>query len=382
MPKNFQTSQYDEPIAFDGYLDVDVGRARPCGSRSSARTWRRTPASRCTSAARPAGSTAPSTRCWTTTGPACRWSRSSPSRSTAPARWRRWSPRRTSPRCATAASLGVSDVRMEQGSLRCDANLSLTPEPAARCSAPAPRPRTSTRCARWSGRCATRSAGRPPCSTAGGRIKQETRHFARVHRHHRVGPVARRQPRTTATSRSPTWCRWRPTRSGSSRSGPPLPELPVARGGPGCRRTGASPTRRCATWSTPAPSSWSRRPSRPARRRPTAASGGWASYLGSRPTRSGVELAELPITPAQLAEVIGLVAAGALNDKLARQVVDGVLAGEGSPDEVVAARGLAVVSDDGALQAAIDEALAAQPRRRREDPRRQGRRPSARSSAR
>jgi aspartyl-tRNA(Asn)/glutamyl-tRNA(Gln) amidotransferase subunit B len=50
-----------------------------------------------------------------------------------------------------------------------------------------------------------------------------------------------------------------------------------------------------------------------------------------------------------------------LTTKLARQVVDGVLAGEGEPDEVVAARGLAVVSDDSALQAAVDEALAAQP---------------------
>ena len=38
-----------------------------------------------------------------------------------------------------------------------------------------------------------------------------------------------------------------------------------------------------------------------------------------------------------------------------------MLAGEGEPDEVVAARGLAVVSDDSALIAAVDEALAAQP---------------------
>jgi len=42
-------------------------------------------------------------------------------------------------------------------------------------------------------------------------------------------------------------------------------------------------------------------------------------------------------------------------------VLEGVIAGEGRPAEVVAARGLAVVSDDGALLAAIDEALAAQP---------------------
>ena len=38
-----------------------------------------------------------------------------------------------------------------------------------------------------------------------------------------------------------------------------------------------------------------------------------------------------------------------------------MLAGEGTPDEVVAARGLAVVSDDAALAAAVDEAIAADP---------------------
>ena len=72
MPKNFQTSQYDEPIAFDGCMDVERRTARPSGSRSSAPTWRRTPASRCTSAAPPAGSTAPTTRWSTTTAPASR----------------------------------------------------------------------------------------------------------------------------------------------------------------------------------------------------------------------------------------------------------------------------------------------------------------------
>ena len=73
MPKNFQTSQYDEPIAFDGWTRRRGGRtARPSGSRSSARTWRRTPASRCTSAARPGASTAPTTRWSTTTAPASR----------------------------------------------------------------------------------------------------------------------------------------------------------------------------------------------------------------------------------------------------------------------------------------------------------------------
>ena len=57
----------------------------------------------------------------------------------------------------------------------------------------------------------------------------------------------------------------------------------------------------------------------------------------------------------------GLVDAGTLNDKLARQVFEGLLAGEGTPDEIVAARGLAIVSDDGALSAAVDSAIAANP---------------------
>ena len=56
-----------------------------------------------------------------------------------------------------------------------------------------------------------------------------------------------------------------------------------------------------------------------------------------------------------------LVASGALNDKLAREVLAGVVAGEGAPDEVVAARGLAVVSDAGELAAVVDEAIEANP---------------------
>ena len=74
-----------------------------------------------------------------------------------------------------------------------------------------------------------------------------------------------------------------------------------------------------------------------------------------------VELAELPVTPEQIGQLQSLVDSGRINDKLARQVLEGVLAGEGSPEEIVVARGLGVVSDDGPLLAAIDAVLAAQP---------------------
>jgi aspartyl-tRNA(Asn)/glutamyl-tRNA(Gln) amidotransferase subunit B len=94
---------------------------------------------------------------------------------------------------------------------------------------------------------------------------------------------------------------------------------------------------------------------------PAAARKWWLSELARRANDQGVTLEELPITPAQVAAVQGLVDAGRVNDKLARQVVDGVLAGEGEPDEVVTARGLEVVSDEGALSEAVDRAIAADP---------------------
>jgi aspartyl-tRNA(Asn)/glutamyl-tRNA(Gln) amidotransferase subunit B len=79
------------------------------------------------------------------------------------------------------------------------------------------------------------------------------------------------------------------------------------------------------------------------------------------PNDSGVEIADLGVTPADVARVQALVDEGRINDKLARQVFDGLLAGEGTPDEIVEARGLAIVSDDAALGAAVDKAIAANP---------------------
>jgi aspartyl-tRNA(Asn)/glutamyl-tRNA(Gln) amidotransferase subunit B len=67
------------------------------------------------------------------------------------------------------------------------------------------------------------------------------------------------------------------------------------------------------------------------------------------------------VSPLHVSELIALTENGDLTDRLARQVLEFVIAGEGSPEEVVQARGLKVVSDDSALVAAIDEALASQP---------------------
>ena len=87
----------------------------------------------------------------------------------------------------------------------------------------------------------------------------------------------------------------------------------------------------------------------------------WTGELLRVAHDTGVELDSLSVTPADIKQVEELIAAGSLNDKLARQVFDGLINGEGTVEQVVAKRGLAVVSDDGALLAAIDEALAASP---------------------
>jgi aspartyl-tRNA(Asn)/glutamyl-tRNA(Gln) amidotransferase subunit B len=94
---------------------------------------------------------------------------------------------------------------------------------------------------------------------------------------------------------------------------------------------------------------------------PAAARKWWNGELAKTARIDGIALADLPATPAQVAALQTLVDEGRLTDSLARQALEGVMAGEGEPHEVVASRGLEVVSDDGALGEAIDAAIAANP---------------------
>ena len=94
---------------------------------------------------------------------------------------------------------------------------------------------------------------------------------------------------------------------------------------------------------------------------PAAARKWWNGELAKSARADGIALEDLSVTPAQVAALQTLVDEGRLTDSLARQALEGVLAGEGEPHEVVVARGLEVVSDDGALGEAIDAAIAANP---------------------
>ncbi len=91
--------------------------------------------------------------------------------------------------------------------IRCDVNLSLAPARApTNASAPAPRRRTSTRCARSSAPCATRSSATRGILDAGEHGRPGDPPLPRGHRHHDVGPRRSPTPTTTATSPSRTWC--------------------------------------------------------------------------------------------------------------------------------------------------------------------------------
>ena len=94
---------------------------------------------------------------------------------------------------------------------------------------------------------------------------------------------------------------------------------------------------------------------------PASARKWWMGEISRRAKEREVSLDEAGVSPAQVAELQGLIDSGRINDKLARQALEGVLAGEGDPTQVVEARGLEVVSDDGALTAAVQEALDANP---------------------
>jgi aspartyl-tRNA(Asn)/glutamyl-tRNA(Gln) amidotransferase subunit B len=93
---------------------------------------------------------------------------------------------------------------------------------------------------------------------------------------------------------------------------------------------------------------------------PASARKWWTGEITRVANSRGVAAPTL-VSPLHVSELVALVENGDLTDRLARQVLEGVIDGEGSPVEVVEARGLKVVSDDGALVAAIDDALAAQP---------------------
>jgi aspartyl-tRNA(Asn)/glutamyl-tRNA(Gln) amidotransferase subunit B len=358
MPKNFQTSQYDEPIAVDGYLDVeledgssrrveierahmeeDTGKSlhvggatgRIHGAEYSLVDYNRAGIPLIEIVTKPivgAGTRAPELA-----------------------------------RAYVAAlrdllrALGVSDVRMEQGSLRCDANVSLRPSPDAPFGTRSETKNVNS--LRSVERAVRYEIGRQAAVLdGGGRVVQETRHW-----HEDTGITTPGRSKEEAEDYryfpEPDLVPIAPEQAWVEQLRAALPEPPALR------------RRRLQTeWGfadlemrdlVNAGATELIEQTVAAGAAPAAARKWWMGELARQANTRGVGLPDLTITPAQVAELQAMVDGGDLTDTLARQALEHVLAGEGGPAEVVAARGLRVVRDDGALAEVVDRAIAANP---------------------
>ena len=251
-------------------------------------------------------------------------------------------------------SLGVSDVRMEQGSMRCDVNVSLMPRGAAEWGT---RSETKNVNSLRSVERAVRSEIERQAGvlSGGGRVVQETRHF-----HEDTGRTTSGRSKEEAQDYryfpEPDLVPMAPSREWVDELRASQPELPAARRGRIQREWGLSDLELRDVVNAGAVDLIEATVGHGADA--GAARKWWMNELSRRATEQAVELADLPITPEQVARVQAMITAGELNDKLARSVFEGVLAGEGTPDEVVAARGLKVVSDDGELASIVDQVIA------------------------
>ncbi len=359
MPKNFQTSQYDEPICFDGYLDVEV--ATTDGPRTFRVGIER---------AHMEEDTGKSLHVGGSTGRihGADYSLVDYNRAGIPLIEIVTKPIEgagaLAPQVARAyvaelrdilVGLGVSEARMEQGQMRCDVNLSL------RESADAPygtRSETKNVNSLRSVERAVRHEVERHAAVlrAGLRVVQETRHF-----HEDTGTTTAGRSKEQAEDYryfpEPDLVPIAPEAQWVENLRASLPEAPRVHRARLQEKWGVSGHDMQSIVNAGALGLVERTVDAGAE--PAAARKWWMGELARRANEAGVELEALAITPVQVAQLQRLVDAGTVNDKLAREVIDGVLAGEGEPEQVVEKRGLAVVSDDSALTAAVDEAIAA-----------------------
>ena len=362
MPKNFQTSQYDEPIAFDGYLDVELEDGTP---------WRVE-----IERAHMEEDTGKSLHVGGATGriQGADHSLLDYNRAGIPLIEIVTKPLvgagERAPEIAKAyvaairelmRALDVSDARMEQGSMRCDANVSLM-----RKGADAFGTRTETknvnslrsveRAVRYE---ITRQAA---ILDDGGSILQETRHW-----HEDTGVTTSGRPKSDADDYryfpEPDLVPVAPSREWVEELRATLPEPPAERRKRLQGEWGFSDLEMRDVYNAGAVETIEETIAAGAT--PAGARKWWTGEIARLANKAGqpfVEFAaERNVTPATIAELDGLVTSGRLNDSMARQTLEGVLAGEGQPTQVADARGLELVQDDGALEAAVAKVIDANP---------------------
>jgi aspartyl-tRNA(Asn)/glutamyl-tRNA(Gln) amidotransferase subunit B len=361
MPKNFQISQYDEPICFDGYVDVEIDTDE--GLKEFRIEVERVHMEEDTGKSLHVGGATgrihgadyslldynragiPLVEIVTKIVPGTG---------------------KYAPEVARAyvaelrdilRGLGVSDVKMEQGSLRCDANVSLKPMGS---DVLGTRSETKNVNSLRSVERAIRGEmiRHAELLDAGAKVKQETRHFQEDTGLTRSGR-SKEQAEDYRYFPEPDLVPVAPDAAWIEELRKALPERPSLR-----RK------RLKQEWNVPDKEMAAMvnadvldivEATVVLGADPTKARSWWLGEISRIANDKEVSVTELAITPADVAEIVALVNKGELTDKLARQVVEGVVAGEGTPAEVVAKRGIKVVNDDGALMAAIQKVCSEQP---------------------
>ena len=361
MPKNFQISQYDEPICFDGYVDVEIDTDE--GLKEFRIEVERVHMEEYTGKSLHVGGAAgrihgadyslldynragiPLVEIVTKIVPGTG---------------------KYAPEVARAyvaelrdilRGLGVSDVKMEQGSLRCDANVSLKPMGS---DVLGTRSETNNVNSLRSVERAIRGEmiRHAELLDAGAKVKQETRHFQEDTGLTRSGR-SKEQAEDYRYFPEPDLVPVAPDAAWIEELRKALPERPSLR-----RK------RLKQEWNVPDKEMAAMvnadvldivEATVLLGADPTKARSWWLGEISRIANDKEVSVTELAITPADVAEIVALVNKGELTDKLARQVVEGVVAGEGTPAEIVAKRGIKVVNDDGALMAAIEKVCSEQP---------------------
>jgi aspartyl-tRNA(Asn)/glutamyl-tRNA(Gln) amidotransferase subunit B len=360
MPKNFQTSQYDEPICVNGFLDVEIETYE--GNKTFRIDIERVHMEEDTGKSLHVGGSTGRIH-------GAEYSLLDYNRAGIPLveivtrivpNTGKYAPQVA--RAYVAAlrdilrGLKVSDVKMEQGSLRCDVNLSLSPSGSGELGT-----RSETKNVN-----SLRSVERAVSGEvvrqanrlqAGEKIVQETRHFLEESGETRAGR-SKEKAEDYRYFPEPDLVPVVPDSKWIEELRKTLPEKPADR------------RKRLQTeWSVPEKEMTAMvnaelldtvEETVALGADPTKARSWWLGEI-SRIANEREVLATDLISVKAVAQIINLINQGELTDKLARQVLEGVIAGEGTPADVISKRGLKVVSDDGALMKAIEDAIAAQP---------------------
>ncbi len=361
MPKDFQTSQYDEPFCVNGYLDVLIPTDE--GEKSFRVEIERVHLEEDTGKLTHAGGATGRIH-------GADYSLVDYNRAGIPLVEIVTKPvtgtGKYAPQVARAyvtelrdllRNLGVSDVRMEEGSLRCDVNLSLHPKGSAEWGK-----RTETKNVN-----SLRSVEKAVFSEIerqadvladGEKVTQETRHFHEDSGTSSSGRSKEQaedyryfpEPDLVPVIADETWV---------SKLKTDLPEAPSVQRKRLAKEWNFSDEEMRDVVSLGAIDLIAQTVSAGAS--PQAARKWWLGELARRATEINKELSDLSIDPKHISELDTLVTSGKLTDKLARQVLDGLLNNEGTPSEIVEKRNLVVMSDDSSLLPIIQSAIAANP---------------------